>query len=242
MPRKKTEFSDRYNDAFPSQLRKIIEETAKTQEEVAGHIGKKRQMVGNYCDGKTLPDVGTLTKLCEFFGVSADWLLGLSNCKERNGELAQIANYTGLSPRTIITLRASSEMQPLSKKINPLTTLIDKIAEDAPEGFLRYCNLWCMAQSMADKYDGRGISESDFAAMWWQYWNVMHPNASPFMDDKYDDSQEGVLSEFISVPDGFAFVPVTHIAELYVNMALRYIADCTRDTIQTIRETPNRFE
>ena len=97
MPRKKELRPEDYSSAFPTRLRDIMSEQGKTQQEVADEIGKTRQAVGYYADGSSSPDWKTLAKLARYFGVSADWLLGISEVKSLDGEVKQVCEYTGLT-------------------------------------------------------------------------------------------------------------------------------------------------
>lgn len=51
----------------------------KTQTEVATQIGVNRTSIGHYEDAKSSPSVSVLKDLCEYYEVSADYLLGLSS-------------------------------------------------------------------------------------------------------------------------------------------------------------------
>lgn len=78
MPRKRCTTQEGYNASFPARLRKIMEDTKKTQQDVANAIGKTRQAVGYYADGSSSPDWQTLAAIARLFGVSVDWLVGVS--------------------------------------------------------------------------------------------------------------------------------------------------------------------
>ena len=73
-PRKK----ERYYDPFPTRLRELIEANRVTQQALADYLGVTRQMVTNYQDGSTIPNIEVLSSLSKFFSISSDWLLGLS--------------------------------------------------------------------------------------------------------------------------------------------------------------------
>ena len=50
-----------------------------TQEEVAKKVGKKRNTIQNYENGKSSPDIETGKKLAALFGMSVDDLIFLPN-------------------------------------------------------------------------------------------------------------------------------------------------------------------
>ena len=101
MPRKKENKPEAYYDTFPTMLRKIMVEQGKTQQDVAEAIEKTRQAVGYYCDGSSSPDWKTLVRLAQHFGVSTDYLLGLSNVSSTKPEIKDVCKYTGLSERAV---------------------------------------------------------------------------------------------------------------------------------------------
>ena len=49
-----------------------------TQKEIAAHLGIKQQQYARYEQGINVMPVTYLPKICEFFNVSADYLLGLA--------------------------------------------------------------------------------------------------------------------------------------------------------------------
>lgn len=90
MPKKSIpdEFSD-----FPVRLkqlmskRKVIKnkrECPTSQQDLADKLGIKRQTVSLYLTGQSVPDALQIRKIAQFFNVSADWLLGLTNDPKRN--------------------------------------------------------------------------------------------------------------------------------------------------------------
>lgn len=48
-----------------------------TQQLVAESLGMSTQTISNYVNGRTVPNGAIVVDLCEYLGVSADWLLGL---------------------------------------------------------------------------------------------------------------------------------------------------------------------
>lgn len=109
MPRKKTNISDAYHDVFPTRLRKLMDDNDVTHQTLGDAIGKPRQSIGGYADGSTLPNLNTVAEIAKFFGVSADYLLGLSEAPTRNVELSGIVDKTGLEIDAIIHLLIEKE-------------------------------------------------------------------------------------------------------------------------------------
>ncbi len=64
------------------------------QADVAAQLGISQQMYSRYESGTAAVDSDMLRKLCLFYGVSADFLLGLNNGRQREGspEIEEIVN------------------------------------------------------------------------------------------------------------------------------------------------------
>ena len=58
----------------------LREQLNVTQKAVADYIGLSRQAYAHYEFGDRYPDLKTLCKLADFFGVSVDYLLGRETC------------------------------------------------------------------------------------------------------------------------------------------------------------------
>ena len=70
-----------YAEAFPSKIKKAREDTGFTQREVAEEVNLPQSTIAKYETGKLEPSLETLGKLADFYGVSADWLLGTGKNK-----------------------------------------------------------------------------------------------------------------------------------------------------------------
>lgn len=117
MPRKRSEYSDRYHTAFPKALRELMKENRTTQQELATYLGIRRQSVSSYCDGSSSPSWETLAKIAEYFSVSADFLLGIS---DDPAPKPTAVDELGLSPRAVQYLQTLHELT----KIPPHDTRI----------------------------------------------------------------------------------------------------------------------
>lgn len=71
------------------------------QKDVAKFLGVKDNIVSYYENGDRIPTVEQYTKLAKFFGVSADYLLCLSDAKTNDKDLQYVCDYTGLSAEAI---------------------------------------------------------------------------------------------------------------------------------------------
>ncbi len=61
------------------KLKKLREELNLTQEELGKLLGLSKATIAQYENDRRQPDLKTLKKICEFFGVSADYFLELQD-------------------------------------------------------------------------------------------------------------------------------------------------------------------
>ncbi len=78
---------------FSNRLRSLRQERELKQSDIAKYLGVSAQSYSSYENGRE-PNYEMLKKLCSFFNVSADWLLGLS-------EYRQPFNLDSLFPDTL---------------------------------------------------------------------------------------------------------------------------------------------
>ena len=69
---------------FGDKLRALRMEKKLTQNDLAARLGIVGASVSSYEKNKQYPSVEVLIQLCQTFGVSADYLLGLSDDKNFN--------------------------------------------------------------------------------------------------------------------------------------------------------------
>lgn len=70
-----------YYDMFTAKLKKARLEQGLTQRDISKLLNISQPTYSGYESGRTQPDLETLGQLCDFLGVSADWLLGTKGGK-----------------------------------------------------------------------------------------------------------------------------------------------------------------
>lgn len=112
------------NTDFCRRLYSLMDSNATRQEDIAKVVEVKRQTVGYWCNGKTVPDAVALGKIAQYFNVSADYLLGLTDCPAsyqnrshtKEADPVQdacrraVATF-GEQPQTIVAIEELSELQ-----------------------------------------------------------------------------------------------------------------------------------
>lgn len=70
-------------ELFTKRFKELRKSKFKSQRKASEKLGHSQFLICNWETGKTLPSFLTLIELANYFNVSADYLLGLSDKKER---------------------------------------------------------------------------------------------------------------------------------------------------------------
>lgn len=140
MPRKKNNLPSEYEEAFPSRLRSLMKESGKAQQDLANYLEKTRQAVSYYIDGQTSPDWKNIKKISEYFGVSADYLLGLTDVKSQNQDIIALVSSLGLCEEAANSLVSLAAKESASHIIllNLLLMLPSEMLESLANCFIGY--------------------------------------------------------------------------------------------------------
>lgn len=82
---------------FRDRLREALTDRDMSQRQLAISMGKDPRTVNHVFKGPVHPDLGTLKEFCEKLGVSADWLLGLSESKEDHPQPQTLHRFNNLN-------------------------------------------------------------------------------------------------------------------------------------------------
>ena len=89
------------NETFAERLTELREIEGKKRQEVADSLGITRASLEYYEKGKRKPDIEVLTKLANYYKVSTDYLLGLSDAPTTDRDVQFICDYTGLDMESL---------------------------------------------------------------------------------------------------------------------------------------------
>lgn len=122
-------------------LKQLRNEHHLTQANLAKILGIAPTTLAAYEQGKSEPNIETLTKLANHFNVSIDYLLGLTDVKTTNLDVAYMSDYLGLKERSIETLhqyiqlskkdskRISQTLDTLNILLAPDVEILDHISD-----------------------------------------------------------------------------------------------------------------
>lgn len=72
-------------DLFSERLHKVWKESGLSKGHFAEFAGVHRNTIYRIFIDKAIPNGRTIALLCEAYGISADWLLGLDNREKQKG-------------------------------------------------------------------------------------------------------------------------------------------------------------
>ena len=70
-------------EGLNDRVRELVFSTGKTIVGISRDMGLSRGTVNAWFNAGATPDTVAIARICKYFNVSADWLLGLSDRKER---------------------------------------------------------------------------------------------------------------------------------------------------------------
>lgn len=93
-------------ETFAKRFRELREESGLKQVEIGDKLGVSRGAISFYENGDRTPDIDFAAKAANFFGVTSDYILGLSDIKKPDASLQAAVGYTGLEESSAETLHA----------------------------------------------------------------------------------------------------------------------------------------
>ena len=115
---------------FSSRIRKL-REGKMNQGEFADSVGVSRGAMSYYEQELRTPDIGVLRAICQKYGVSADYLLGL--IPDTNHAVSDVCRETGLYPKTTRRLMLLERLKNTEMKPDLIETIVEEFDEDADE-------------------------------------------------------------------------------------------------------------
>ena len=108
---------------FAHRLNDLIAEAKEDgiqMRELAQMIGIGVGSLSQYQNDTTTPSIDALYKIANYFQVSADWLIGLTDARTSNGDVRKVCDLTGLDSESIECL---ANMKTLSQNHQTIFTL-----------------------------------------------------------------------------------------------------------------------
>ena len=124
MERKRSAYDPKVFDKAESPLAKRLQQLVTNPSALKDYLGCSLQALNQFKQGTAFPKVENLIKIAEYYGISVDYLLGLTDIPNLDNDLQSIHRITGLSVGAICKL---SEFKKNGENtfINVISTMIE---------------------------------------------------------------------------------------------------------------------
>ena len=116
-----------------SPLAQSLQRMASDTKALADYLGCSVQAINQYKQGTSFPKTENLIKIAEFFGISVDYLLGLTGTPNRDTSIQSVHDATGLSEWAICKLHEMKLKNDETAFVDIISALIE---DDNSEFFL----------------------------------------------------------------------------------------------------------
>ena len=145
---------------FAARLVKLREDRGISQQELADAIGITRQSLSLYEKEKRTINAELLTRICGFFSVSADYLLGFTGVQRVDDKLKATADETGLSE---IAIHVLNEISKTTNETGKMAIINFCIESPHFEKAVNYLTHLATYKSNAIEYGSLKITSSEIA-------------------------------------------------------------------------------
>lgn len=92
----------------------------KKQKDLAEYLDITPNTVSYFCSGKRTPNTEQLIKMSEYFGISADYLLGISDTMTVSKDIRTICAVTGLTEQAVINILSTNDEHGFKTVLNAI--------------------------------------------------------------------------------------------------------------------------
>lgn len=112
-----------YKNNFKIMIKKIRKDAGYTQKTLADALGISIETIKNWEQGRNIPEIEIICRLCDFFDCDIDYLFNNIECKKHDDEF--IHQETGLSEIAIRNIRYINDFHEYNYKIDILNALLE---------------------------------------------------------------------------------------------------------------------
>lgn len=127
-------------------FRKLMDTTPNiTRSDLAEYLGVSSVAIGQYYNGDALPSMDNLIKIAQYFNVSTDYLLGLTDVKSTDADLKAVAEYLCIGEELIKNFNVFKTFKDIEHKYGEPPTLryiFSHIFLDVLCGQFTQCCIW----------------------------------------------------------------------------------------------------
>ena len=100
------------NNIFTKRLNELLADQKRSRKDLSEYCNVTLQAVGKWVNGESVPDALAAASVANFFNVSSDYILGLSDNKTTNAELSAFCKYSGISDWALSLIKESAAAFP----------------------------------------------------------------------------------------------------------------------------------
>lgn len=195
--------------SIADRLDDIVKEKGGTVTGDAAEMGISQCTLSDMLnDKRTNIKIDTLKKICCYYGISSDYLLGLSDVKNTNSDIKQINISTGLSEKAINQIIRMKESDP--NMIYCLNVLLEND---------EVCDMiWSILQAKESCASGLQRFEKEYNAFLTKHLDV---------GELFSDAESNVFNEHIeriaSLSSKYTFIPREDACKFYIQEAQNHL-------------------
>ena len=106
------ENSNTINKSIGLKIEELLNNNEKKQKDLAKHLSISSNIVSYWCNGTRKPNINQIVQISEYFNVSTDYLIGLSNTPTTDKDIQFICDYTGLTKESVEKLHHEKTLTP----------------------------------------------------------------------------------------------------------------------------------
>ena len=106
------ENSHTINKSIGLKIEELLKNNEKKQKDLAKHLSISSNIVSYWCNGTRKPNINQIVQISEYFNVSTDYLIGLSNTPTTDKDIQFICDYTGLTKESVEKLHHEKTLTP----------------------------------------------------------------------------------------------------------------------------------
>ncbi len=103
---------DMLNSTIGYTIAELLESQGKKQKDLAKYLEVNSNVVSYWCNGTRKPNIEQIIQIAKYFNVTTDYLLGVSQNKTTDIELAAVSEYVKLKDETVKTLHSGCSLAP----------------------------------------------------------------------------------------------------------------------------------
>ena len=84
-----------------NRINTLLAQKKVKQKDLAAELGVTDNTISYFCKGSRMPNTEQILKISDFFGVSADYLLGRTGAETKDRDLRFVCDYLGFEEKTV---------------------------------------------------------------------------------------------------------------------------------------------